>query len=76
MGKGAGVAGETRGGEKGETGELQYMKTIQKWKQSMLGKTQKLEKILPFECQVLDHWKKLVRGLVIKQKIKLKYMKD
>ena len=52
------------------------MKTIQKWKQSMLGKTQKLEKILPFECQVLDNWKKLVRGLVIKQKIKLKYMKD
>ena len=33
-------------------------------------------KILSFECQVLDHWKKLVRGLVIKQKIKLKYMKD
>merc|ERR1712037_751974 len=26
--------------------------------------------------RVLDHWKKLVRGLVIKQKIKLKYMKD
>jgi len=28
------------------------------------------------EKRVLDHWKKLVRGLVIKQKIKLKYMKD
>ena len=26
--------------------------------------------------QVLDNWKKLVRGLVIKQKIKIKYMKD
>ena len=73
MGKGAGAAGKAGGGKKGETGELQYMKTIQKWKQSMLGKTQK---ILPFEYQVLDHWKKLVRGLVIKQKIKLKYMKD
>jgi len=28
------------------------------------------------EKRVLDHWKKLVRGLVIKQKIKIKYMKD
>ena len=33
-------------------------------------------KIWSFWCQVLDNWKKLVRGLVIKQKIKLKYMKD
>ena len=26
--------------------------------------------------QVLDNWKRLIRGLTIKQKIKLKYMKD
>merc|ERR1719400_120020 len=28
------------------------------------------------EKRVLDNWKRLIRGLTIKQKIKLKYMKD
>ena len=28
------------------------------------------------EKRVLDNWKRLVRGLVIKQKLQSKYMKD
>ena len=28
------------------------------------------------EKRVLDNWKKLIRGMVIKQKLQLKYLKD
>ena len=63
MGQRARASREARGGEERETSEFENELNVYDYHSYLVS-------------QVLDNWKRLIRGLTIKQKIKLKYMKD